>query len=140
VKFIDDDGNIIIPKAIRPIIDLQETHFGSKNGARSQYRYGDLHIRDYDSHYSVHMDKVDPMSNPLGHLIVDAPEYLAAVTAALIVGKRLGTTVYNTRKKQGKSTTDAAVDAIMAGYIAGSSAGNFVFNMANSLKKMKRSE
>jgi len=140
VKFIDDDRNIIIPKAIRPIIDLQETHFGSKNGARSQYRYGDLHIRDYDSHYSVHMDKVDPMSNPLGHLIVDAPEYLAAVTAALIVGKRLGTTVYNTRKKQGKSTTDAAVDAIMAGYIAGSSAGNFVFNMANSLKKKKRSE
>ncbi|HEY1211939.1 MAG TPA: hypothetical protein VGE82_03250 [Nitrososphaera sp.] len=140
MKFIDDDGNIIIPKAVRPIIDLQETHFGSKNGARSQYRYGDLHIRDYDSHYSVHMDKVDPMSNPLGHLLVDAPEYLAAATAALIVGKRSGTTVYNTRKKQGKSTTDAAVDAIMAGYVAGSSAGNFVFNIANSLKKKKRSE
>ena len=140
MKFIDDDGNIIIPKAIRPIIDLQETHFGSKNGAKSQYRYGDLHIRDYDSHYSVHMDKVDPMSNPLGHLLIDAPEYLAAATAALIVGKRLGTTIYNMRKKQGKSTTDAAVDAIMAGYVAGSSAGNFIFNMANSLKKKKRSE
>ena len=140
MKFIDDDGNIIIPKAVRPIIDLQETHFGSKNGARSQYRYGDLHIRDYDSHYSVHMDKVDPMNNPLGHLLVDAPEYLAAATAALIVGKRLGTIVYNMRKKQGNSTTDAAVDAIMAGYIAGSSAGNFVFNVANSLKKKKRSE
>ena len=140
MKFIDDDGNIIIPKAVRPIIDLKETPRGSKNGAKSQYRYGDLHIRDYDSHYSVHIDKVDPMSNPMGYLLFDAPEYLAAVTAALIVGRRLGTTVYNMHKKQGKSTTNAAVDAVMAGYIAGSSAGNFIFNMANSLKKKKRSE
>lgn len=138
MKFIDDDGNIIIPKAVRPIIDLQETPFGSKKGARSQYRYGDLHIRDYGSHYSVHIDRVDPMSNPLGHLLLDAPEYLAAATAALIVGRGLGTTVYNMRKKQGKSTKDAAIDAVMAGYVAGSSAGNLVFNMANSLKKKRK--
>jgi hypothetical protein len=138
VKFIDDDGNIIIPKAVRPIIDLKETPFGSRKGARSQYRYGTLHIRDYGSHYSVHLERVDPMRNPLGHLLVDAPEYLAAATAALIVGRRLGTTVYNMRKKQGKSTTDAAIDAVMAGYVAGSSAGNLFFNMTNSLKKNKK--
>jgi hypothetical protein len=140
VKFIDGDGNIIIPKAVRPIIDLKETPLGSKKGAKKQYRYGDLHIRDYDSHYSVHMDRVDPVSNPLGHLLVDAPEYLAAATAALIVGRRSGTTVYNMRKKQGKSTKDAAIGAVLAGYIAGSSAGNIVFNMATLLKKKKRSE
>jgi hypothetical protein len=140
VKFIDGDGNIIVPKAVRPIIDLKETSLGSKKGAKRQYRYGDLHIRDYDSHYSVHMDRVDPVSNPLGHLLVDAPEYLAAATAALIVGRRLGTTVYNMRKKQGKSTKDAAIGAVLAGYIAGSSAGNIVFNMATLLKKKKGSE
>jgi hypothetical protein len=140
VKFIDGDGNIIVPKAVRPIIDLKETSLGSKKGAKRQYRYGDLHIRDYDSHYSVHVDRVDPLSNPLGHLLVDAPEYLAATTAAFVVGRRLGTTVYNIRKKQGKSTRDAAIDAVLAGYIAGSSAGNLVFNMATSLKKKKRSE
>jgi hypothetical protein len=140
VKFIDGDGNIIVPKAVRPIIDLKETSLGSKKGAKRQYRYGDLHIRDYDSHYSIHMDRIDPLSNPLGHLLVDAPEYLAATTAAFIVGRRLGTTVYNIRKKQGKSTKDAAIDAVLAGYIAGSSAGNLVFNMATSLKKKKRSE
>jgi hypothetical protein len=78
---------------------------------------------------------VDPVSNPLGHLLVDAPEYLAAATAALIVGRRLGTSVYNMRKKQGKSTKNAAIDAVLAGYFAGSSAGNIVFNMATSLKK-----
>jgi hypothetical protein len=140
VKFIDGDGNIIVPKAVRPIIDLKETSLGSKKGAKRQYRYGDLRIRDYDSHYSIHMDIIDPFSNPLGHLLIDAPEYLAAATAAFIVGRRLGTTVYNIRKKQGKSTKDAAIDAVLAGYIAGSSASNLVFNMATSLKKKKRSE
>ena len=140
MDFIDCDGNIIIPKAVRPIIDLRETPLGDKKGVKRQYRYGDLHIRDYDGYYSVHMDRVNPLSDPLGHLVVDAPEYLAAAAAALIVGRRLGATVYNTRKREGKSTKDAAVDAVLAGYIAGSSAGNLVFNMATSLKKKKKSE
>jgi hypothetical protein len=140
VKFIAGDGNIIVPKAVRPIIDLKETSLGSKKGAKRQYRYGDLPIRDYDSHYSIHMDRIDPLSNPLGHLLVDAPEYLTVATAAFTVGRRLGTTAHNIRKKQGKSTKDAAIDAALAGYIAGSSAGNLVFNMATSLKKKKRSE
>jgi hypothetical protein len=139
VEFIDGDGNVIVPKAVRPIIDLEETPLGSKKGAMRQYRYGLLHIREYDTHYSVHTDTVDPSSNPLGHLLVDAPEYFAGATAAFIVGKRLGTTVYNMRKKEGKSTRDAVIDAVMAGYIAGSAAGNLVFKMTNSLKK-KRSE
>ena len=139
MEFIDGDGNIIVPKAVRPIIDLKETPLGSKNGANRQYRYGNLHIKDYDTHYTVHMDKVNPLSNPLGHLLVDAPEYLAGATAAVIVGRRLGTTVYNMCKKQGKSTKDAAIAAVLAGYIAGSAAGNLAFNSASSLKK-KRSE
>jgi hypothetical protein len=139
VEFIDGDGNIIVPKAVRPIIDLKETPLGSKKGANKQYRYGSLHIRDYDTHYTVHMDRVDPLSNPLGHLLVDAPEYLVGATAAFIVGRRLGTMVYNMRKKEGKNTKDAVIDAILAGYIAGSATGNLVFNMTNSLKK-KRSE
>jgi hypothetical protein len=135
VEFIDDDGNIVVPKAVRPIVDLKETALGGKKGAKRQYRYGRLHIRDYDTHYTVHMDKVDPMTNPLGHLLVDAPEYLAGAAAAVIVGRRVGSAVYNKRKKEGKSTRDAAIDAAVAGYAAGSSAGSLVFGAANSLKK-----
>ena len=138
MEFIDGDGNIIVPKAVRPIIDdLKETPLGSKKGAMRQYRYGVLHIREYDTHYSVHTDTVDPSSNPLGHLLVDAPEYLTGATAAFIVGRRLGTTVYNMRKKEGKSTKDAVIDAAVAGYLGGSAAGNLVFKMTNSLKKKK---
>jgi hypothetical protein len=139
VEFIDGDGNIIVPKAVRPIIDFKETPLGNKKGVNKQYHWGSFHIRDYDTHYSVHMDTVDPLSNPLGYLLVDAPEYLAGATAAFIVGRRLGTTVYNICKKEGKSTKDAAIGAVLAGYIAGSAAGNLVFNMASSLKK-KRGE
>ena len=138
MEFIDGDGNIIVPKAVRPIIDLKETPLGSRKGANKQYRSGSLHIRDYDTHYSVHMDTVDPLSNSLGHLLVDAPEYLAGATAAFIVGRRLGTTVYNIcKKEEGNNTKDAAAIgvAVLAGYIAGSTAGNLVFNMASSLKK-----
>jgi hypothetical protein len=135
VEFIDGDGNIVVPKAVRPIIDLKETALGGKKGAKRQYRYGRLHIRDYDTHYTVHMDRVDPMTNPLGHLLVDAPEYLAGAAAAVIVGRRVGSAVYDKRKKEGKSTRDAAIDAALAGYAAGSSVGSLVFSAANSLKK-----
>jgi len=137
VEFIDGEGNIIVPKAVRPIIDFKETVLGGKMGARKQYRYGNLHIRDYDTHYTVHMDRVDPLRNPLGHLLVDAPEYLAGAAAAVIVGRSVGVAVYNKRKKEGRSTRDAAIDAAVAGYFAGSSAGNLVFNAASSMKKRR---
>jgi hypothetical protein len=142
VEFMDGDGNIIMPKAVRPIIDLKEAPLGSKKGVNKQYRYENLYIRDYETHYSVHMDIVDPSSNPLGHFLVDTPESLAGATAALIVGRRLGTMVYNIcKKREGNTTKDAAAigTAVLAGYIAGSAAGNLVFNMASSLKK-KRDE
>ena len=138
MEFIDGDGNIIVPKSVRPIIDLKETILGSKKGAVRQYRYGNLHIRDYDSHYTVHMDRVDPLKNPLGHLLVDAPEYLAGAAAAVIVGRKVGSEVYSKRKQEGKSSRDAAIDAVLAGYIAGSSAGKLVYDAADNLKKRNK--
>ena len=134
MEFIDADGSIVVPKAVRPIVDLKETAIGNKKGAKRQYRHGNLHIRDYDTHYTVHMDKVNPLTNPLGHLLIDAPEYLVGAAAAVIVGRRVGATVYGKRKKEGKSTRHAAIDAAIAGYIAGSSAGSLAFKAANSIK------
>ena len=135
MEFVDGDGNIIVPKSVRPIIDLNETAFGSKKGAKKQYRYGNLHIREYDDHYAVHMDRVDPLQNPLGHLLIDAPEYLAGAAAAILVGRKVGAVVYSKRKQEGRSSKDAAIDAVIAGYVAGSSAGRLAFDTANSIKK-----
>ena len=138
MEFIDTDGNIIVPKAVRPIIDFKETALGSKKGAKRQYRYGNLHIRDYDTHYTLHMDKVNPLTSPLGHLLMDAPEYLAGAAAAVIIGRCVGAAVYRGRKRDGKSSRDAAIAAVVAGYLAGSSVGNIVFSAASSLKNGRR--
>jgi hypothetical protein len=137
VEFIDGDGNILVPKAVRPIIDLKETLLGSKKGAKKQFRYGNLHIREYDTYYSVHVDKVNPLSSPLGHLLIDAPEYFAGATAEFITGRHFGTMVYDVCKKEGKNTRNATLSAIIAGYVAGSVAGNIVFNIATHLKKKR---
>lgn len=137
MEFVDGDGSIIVPKSVRPIIGLKETAIGGKKGARKQYRYGNLHIRDYASHYTVHVDRVNPLKNPIGHLIVDAPEYLAGAAAAAFVGRRVGMAVYETRRTEGRSRRDAAIDAVVAGYIAGSAAGRLVHDVANSVKKAR---
>lgn len=137
MDFIDGDGNIVVPKSVRPIIELKETVLGGKKGARRQFRYGNLHIRDYDTHYTLHMDRINPLSNPLGHLLVDAPEYLAGAAAAAIVGRRVGKAVYLNGRREAKSVRDAAIDAALAGYIAGSSAGRLAYHAANSLKKRR---
>jgi hypothetical protein len=73
---IDGNANIIVPKSVRPIIDYEETYLGNKEGANRQFRLGTLHIREYDDYYAVHRDKIDPRTDPLGHLLLDAPEYL----------------------------------------------------------------
>jgi hypothetical protein len=137
VEFVDADGNIVIPKAVRPIIGIEETALGSKKGAKKQYRYGNLHIRDYDTHYTAHMDRIDPRKDLIGHLLADAPEYLVGAAAAAYVGRKVGSAVYEKRKKDGKSARDAAVEAIIAGLLAGSSAGNLAFAATSAAKKVK---
>jgi hypothetical protein len=139
MEFADGDDNIIVAKAARPMIDSKDTPLGTKREANKQYRYSSLHIRDFGTHHTVYMDRVDPLSDPLGHLLVDAPEYFAGATAAFLVGRRLSTTVYNICRKESKSTKDAAIAAVLDEYIAGSTTGNLVFKTASSLEK-KRSE
>lgn len=137
MEFVDADGNIIIPKAVRPIVGIEETARGSKMGAKKQYRYGNLHIRDYGSHYTAHMDRVDPRKDPLGHLLADAPEYLVGAAAAAYVGRKVGGAVYEKRRKEGKSAKEASADAVIAGLFAGSSAGKLALAAASAAMKVK---
>ena len=137
VDFIDGEGNFVVPKCVRPIVELKETIIGDKKGAKKQYRYGNLHIREYDSHYAVHMDRIDPMKNPLGHLLIDAPEYIAGAAAGALVARRVGMQVYSKRMRQGRSRREAAIDAAVAGCVAGSAAGKLVQDAASALKKRR---
>ena len=73
--FVDNEGNILVPKAVRPVMDYEPITLGEKKGSKKQYRHGNLHIREYDSYYSVHYDKIDPRNDPFGHVLIDASKY-----------------------------------------------------------------
>ena len=76
MSFVDNEGNIVVPKSVRPLIDYEPTILGEKKGSKKQYRHGNLHIREFDSYYSVHDDKIDPRKDPFGHILVDASKFI----------------------------------------------------------------
>ncbi len=128
MNYIDREGGIIIPKSVRPIISYEETFFGNKKGANKQFRYGKLHIREYDDHYVVHMDKVDPTKDPLGHLLIDAPEYVVATVAGLKAAKQAGHTAI-TQKRRGASVLSVAC-------LAGTVAATFSYILTSVVKEV----
>ena len=79
---------IEVPKEVREFMleEAEETILGQKNGAQKQYRYGNLHIREYNDKFLVHTDKIDPRVNPIGHLVYDAPEVLIGIACGIFTG------------------------------------------------------
>ena len=136
---IDGEGSIIVPKSVRPIIDYKETSSVNKKGAKRQFRYGNLHIREYDDYYTVHMDKIDPRENALGHLVADAPEYLAGSVSAAFAGYKVGQEVYDRSKAKGKNHRSALYDAILAGCLAASTAGSVSSYIITNIIRKNRS-
>ncbi len=111
-------GNEIeVPKELREFMleEAKETLLGQKNGAYKQYRYGHLHIREYDDKFLVHTDKVDPRKDPIGHLIHDAPEVLIGLACAVFGGSQIAKKFLN--KKSNKLTlTSGLISSIISGY------------------------
>ncbi len=107
------ENEIEVPKELREFMleNAEETFLGQKNGAYKQYRYGNLHIREYDDKFLVHTDKVDPRENPLGHLIHDAPEVLVGLTCAALGGAKAISAL-----KQKKSPVEGIVGSLVLGY------------------------
>jgi hypothetical protein len=138
MKYIDGEGNILIPKSVRPIIDYTETNLGSKNGAEKQYRYGTLHIREYENYYSVHMDKVDPRINPIGHLLKDAPEYIICGIMASTIGLKIGTAFYKKKKiEENNNQLKALPLGIITGILAGTTTYITTYYLHNFIRKSK---
>jgi len=70
-------------------------------GLRVQSGKG-IHVREYANTYIVHWDNVDPLSDPIGHLVQDAPHWIiigalasffALLTAACLLSKDSDNTV-----------------------------------------------
>ncbi len=112
-------GNEIeVPKELREFMldEAEETFLGKKNGAYKQYRYGNLHIREYDDKFLVHTDKIDPRKDPIGHLVHDAPEILIGLAFAVFGGSQIAKKFLN--KKSNKSTfTSGLISSIISGYL-----------------------
>ena len=113
-----------IPKDVRPIMleGAEETKLGQKNGAKRQYRYGNLHISEHDDKYLVHMDRIDPRKSPLGHLLLDAPEVLLGLAGAAIGGAKVFSYIKNRQKNsifvKQTATISVLLASLAAGYLA----------------------
>lgn len=109
---------IEVPKEIRPFMleQAEETKLGQKNGANKQYRYGNLHIREYDDKYLIHVDKVDPRKDPVGHLIFDAPEVLIGLATAAVGGEKIASKIYKNQKSKSLSLITGFLSSVALGY------------------------
>jgi len=110
---------IEVPKELREFMldGVQETILGQKNGAKRQFRYGNLHIREYDDKFLVHTDKIDPRKDPLGHLVFDAPEVLIGLSCLILSGSQIAKTFLNNNKSKKSTITATIISSIIAGYV-----------------------
>jgi hypothetical protein len=88
----DSEGqsdSISISKEVLPSLDglgFSETILGERRGSLRQYRNASgIHVREYPDRFVIHRDRVDPRSDPLGHLVKDSPETLLAFGTASLV-------------------------------------------------------
>jgi len=109
---------IEVPKELREFMleEAEETILGQKNGAEKQYRYGNLHIREYDDKFLVHNDRIDPRKDPIGHLVYDAPEVLIGLACGIFGSSQITKRIMNKDSKK-LSVTSGLISSIISGYI-----------------------
>ncbi|MXX21388.1 MAG: hypothetical protein F4Y82_03620 [Cenarchaeum sp. SB0665_bin_23] len=112
--------NIRLPKYTKEVFPewFEETWLGHLNGAQRQYRYGRMHILEYEDYLDVHIDMVDPRSNPVGHVIRDAPEVIVGVACGALGGLYMGRKTYrHTNSKMASVVLGLAVGGVC--FVAG---------------------
>ncbi len=112
------ESEIEVPKELREFMldEAEETLLGQKNGAYKQYRYGNLHIREYDDKFLVHTDKIDPRNNLIGHLVYDAPEVLIGLACAVFGGSQVAKKILDKKSKK-PALAFSLITSILFGYL-----------------------
>ena len=113
------------------LMGAEETKLGDKKGALKQYRKGTIHIREYADKLTVHADKVDPRTDPLGHLLHDAQEVLIGLAGAAISGAAIGSYIYKIKK----NSPFRREQAIIAGLATSLAAGYASYKVSKKLKE-----
>ena len=86
-----EDGELSISKEVLQELPegYEETSLGEKRDAIRQFRGpSGLHIREYNDRFVIHQDKIDPRRNPIGHLLLDAPERPLALATSFFLTDR----------------------------------------------------
>ena len=110
---------IEVPKELREFMleEAEETILGQKNGAQKQYRYGNLHIREYDDKFLIHTDKIDPRVNPIGHLVHDAPEVLIGLACGIFTGAH-SAKKFSKKNSNKINLVNILTSSLISGYLA----------------------
>jgi uncharacterized membrane protein HdeD (DUF308 family) len=85
---------VMIPKD--KVTSLSTGWYSSKyniphKGSKGAWRFGRLHAHDMGDHWAVHLDRIDPQTHSMGHLIADAPLLLfiwSGFLAAMVMAKQ----------------------------------------------------
>jgi len=93
------DTTLLKGLVIHPLRAGFNRSIGEPQGQIADYRMGlkdgkSIHVREYDASYRIHWDARDPDTDPLGHLLVDAPHWL--IIGGLLLG--MGALVYYSLK------------------------------------------
>ena len=122
IETITMTQEITIPLDLKRVVLMgaEETKLGDKKGALKQYRKGNLHIREYKDKLTVHLDKVVPREDPMGHLIHDAQEVLIGLAGAALGGGMIGALIYKLKNdskfKKEKAVAGGLIASVAAGY------------------------
>ncbi len=108
---------IVVPKELREFMleGAEVTLLGKSNGSKRQYRYGNLHIREYDDKFLVHVDKIDPRKDPIGHLVHDAPEVLVGLACGIFTASAIKKYIHN-KSPTNPDRAFSLITSIVSGY------------------------
>ena len=105
-------SKVQMPKLSKEFEEIPDI-LGDKKGAIRQFRGpNNIHVLEYEDHWSVHWDWGDPrrIDGALVHIFADAPEVGFALVAAAYAGKK--------KYDETKSVGEAVIESALAGLFA----------------------
>jgi hypothetical protein len=71
---------------------ILQKHLGELRGQIADWRASfkdssaGFHAVEFEDHYETHVDSVDPLKDPVGHLVKDSPGTLVGIITAVAIG------------------------------------------------------
>ena len=88
---LEVDGNFFNHKWL----DKYKSSIADDDGQNADYRIPlkdgrGIHVKEYDGYYKVHWDNSDLATDPLGHLLDDAPHHIPTILGTIVAALAIG--------------------------------------------------